>query len=60
MAMNYSNTSFLEWAKEVTRIAGQIIDIKDPNWFFCYDDGLEPIDAYKEAVSAGVIKAETT
>lgn len=48
------------WIAEVGRIVGWSVDevadhVNDPNWFGCFDDGMTPKEAVREARSKGVV-----
>lgn len=52
--------SYFEWFTEVSKLAGWSREevgkrIKDPCWFFCFDDGLKPESALEEARNKGVV-----
>ncbi len=53
--------NFFKWFTEVSRLAGWSHEetgkrIKDPSWFFCFDDGMKPEYALEEARSKGVVQ----
>ncbi len=51
---------FFTWITEVGKIANWTNEetatrVEDVSWFFCYDDGLTPLEAYNEAKSKGIV-----
>lgn len=57
------SSRFFDWVEACTALLGwpleqgvEMLPENDPCWFFCYDDGMSPEEAVREAISKGIVE----
>ena len=56
-----NNIKFFQWIASICKLMEQPASygeslIKDPCWFYCFDDGMSPEEALQEARNNNIVK----